>query len=167
MTANALGDPPVAETFKEAMSALAGGVCVVTTVDDQGTPHGFAATSVTSVSLDPPLILICQARTSRSHRVFAACESLAVNMLTADQRHLAERFAGRVADRFADAGFVTGDTGVPTCPAALATVECRLVETIDAGDHSILLGEVRSVRARPGTPLIYHGRRYQQVSPLP
>ncbi|WP_158895091.1 flavin reductase family protein [Amycolatopsis anabasis] len=151
--------------FTEAMASLAGGVCVVTCVDEAGTPRGFAATSVTSVSLDPPLVLVCLAKTSRSHPVFSRCEWLAVNVLTAEQQELAVRFSTPVADRFAGAGFGPGRGGAPVHPDALANVECRRIETVDAGDHSVLLAEVAAVRTRTGEPLVYHGRQYQRLVP--
>lgn len=154
------------EDFKEAMAALAGGVCVITTVSPEGSPVGFTATAVTSVSLTPPLLLVCVAKNARSHALFAGCQHLTVNVLAAEQQELATRFAAPVADRFAGAGFEPGLDHTPRHPAALACVECRRTETIDAGDHSVLLAEVVSVRARPGAPLVYHGRRYQRLLPI-
>ncbi|SDW60145.1 NADH-FMN oxidoreductase RutF, flavin reductase (DIM6/NTAB) family [Amycolatopsis xylanica] len=152
------------EEFKEAMAALAGGVCVVTAVDSEGAPRGFAATSVTSVSMRPPMLLVCQSKSSGSYPVFANCEHLTVNVLAADQHELAGLFSTPGADRFTGTGFVPGPEGTPVHPDALASVECRLRETVDAGDHSVLMAEVLSVRTCPGEPLIYHDRRYQRLS---
>jgi flavin reductase ActVB len=164
MTTDRLETPHLVGEFKDAMSMLASGVCVVTTTDQEGTAYGFAATSVTSVSMDPALLLICQATSSRSHSVFATCDALAVNVLAAGQQQLAERFASPLVDRFAHAGFCPGTTGAPIHPDALATVECRMEKSIPAGDHSILLADVRAVRVRPGEPLVYLGRRYRQIA---
>ncbi|KOV62013.1 flavin reductase family protein [Streptomyces sp. MMG1121] len=149
--------------FKDAMAALAGGVCVVTTTGPDGVPYGFAATSVTSVSLDPPMMLVCQAKSSRSYELFAGAGPVAVNMLAARQRPVAERFAAPVDDKFAGTGFECADGLAPVLPGALAAVQCRRVRTIDAGDHSVLLLDVRAVRTAPGEPLIYHGRRYERL----
>lgn len=152
--------------FKEAMAGLAGGVCVVTTVDPDGVPCGFAATSVTSVSLRPPMLLVCQATTSSSYPVFVTCEYFAVNVLAVEQRDLAALFATPDADRFDGTGFRPGEYNVPLHPMALATVQCRRRETVDAGDHSLLMGEVCAARGRHGEPLVYQGRRYQRLLPI-
>lgn len=157
---------PLVDDFKEAMAALASGVCVVTTIDGDDAPRGFAATSVTSVSMRPPLLLVCQAKTSRSYGIFSTCKHLTVNVLAAGQQELAARFSSTCADRFADTGFVLGPSGTPHHPAALASVECVRQRTVDAGDHSVLLAEVLSVRTRPGEPLVYHHRRYQRMLPV-
>lgn len=151
--------------FRDAMASLAGAVCVVTTTRPDGVPVGFAATSVTSVSLDPPLLLVCQAKSSRSHAVFASADLLAVNVLSARQQHLAVRFSTRVPDRFAGAGFERATGGALVHPDALASAVCGRVDTVDAGDHSVLLAQVRSVRAKPGEPLVYQQRRYQTLVP--
>ncbi|MET8852834.1 flavin reductase family protein [Amycolatopsis sp. NPDC004625] len=154
------------DEFKDAMAALAGGVCVVTALDDDGNPRGYAATSVTSVSMRPPLLLVCQAKTSSSYRLFSRCTHFGVNVLTAEQAELAALFATPGADRFGGTGFETGEHGTLLHPDALASVECRRRETVDAGDHGLLLGEVCAAHTRPGDPLVYHGRRYQRVRPL-
>ncbi|MBD0673177.1 flavin reductase family protein [Streptomyces sp. CBMA156] len=149
--------------FKDAMAALAGGVCVVTTTGPDGTPYGFAATSVTSVSLDPPMMLVCQAKSSRSYRLFAEAGPVAINVLAAGQRPVAERFATSVDDKFAGTGFEYAEGLAPVLPGALAAVRCRRARTVDAGDHSVLLLDVLDVRTAPGEPLIYHGRRYERL----
>ncbi|MET9264298.1 flavin reductase family protein [Amycolatopsis sp. NPDC004079] len=154
------------DEFKDAMSALAGGVCVVTALDDDGTPRGYAATSVTSVSMRPPLLLVCQAKTSSSYDVFSRCSRFGVNVLAAEQTELAALFATPGADRFGDTGFEPGEEGTLLHPDALAAIECRRRETVDAGDHGLLLGEVRAATTRPGDPLVYHGRRYQRTRPV-
>ena len=154
------------DEFKDAMAALAGGVCVVTAVAGDGTPRGYAATSVTSVSMHPPLLLVCQAKTSGSYGVFSRCTYFGVNVLTAEQAELAALFATPGADRFGGTGFEPGEHGTLLHPEALATVECRRRDTVDAGDHGLLLGEVCAVRTRSGDPLVYHGRRYQRVQPV-
>ncbi|NHD16066.1 MULTISPECIES: flavin reductase family protein [Actinopolyspora] len=152
--------------FKEAMSSLAAGVCVVTTLNQHAEPIGFAASSVASVSVDPLLLLVCQAKSARSHGVFAECENFAVSVLAAEQRELAERFAKPVADRFSGSGFVAGGRRAPTHPDALARLQCRRVETVDAGDHSILLGRPVEISTTRGDPLVYQARRFRRVEPL-
>lgn len=165
--ARSQGGPNVLPSFKDAMAALAGGVCLVTAVDEKAEPVGFAASSVTSVSLDPPLLLMCQAKSSRSHRVFSACSLFAVNVLGEQQRDLAVRFSTPGVDRFTGTGFALDSAGVPTHPSALARVRCRRTRTIDAGDHSIIIGEVVDVDVTGGRPLVHQDRRYQRIAPVP
>ncbi|MFE0027602.1 flavin reductase family protein [Amycolatopsis sp. NPDC059021] len=154
------------DEFKDAMATLAGGVCVVTALDADGTPRGYAATSVTSVSMRPPLLLVCQAKSSSSYEVFARCSRFGVNVLAAEQVELAALFATPGADRFGGTGFEPGEHGTLLHPGALAGIECRRRDTVDAGDHGLLLGEVCAARTCPGDPLVYHGRCYQRVRPV-
>lgn len=152
--------------FKDAMAALAAGVCLVTTSDERCRPVGFAASSVTSVSLGPPMLLVCQAKTSGSYPVFTECGTFAVNVLGAQQRELADRFATPGAARFTDTGFVQREEpGAPVHPEALARLLCRRTRTIDAGDHAIILGEVCEAEVTAGDPLVYQQRRFQRVMP--
>lgn len=151
------------ETFRAAMAGLAGGVCAVTALGDDGRPRGFAATSVTSLSLDPPLLAVSQSRGSSSYDVFRACTHFGVSVLTCEQRELADLFATPGADRFAGTGFRDGRHGCPLHPDALAEVECARRDTVDAGDHVLLIGEVCTVRTRDGDPLVYQDRRYHRL----
>ena len=153
------------EAFRAAMAGLAGGVCVVTTTDDEDEPRGFAATSVTSLSLHPPLLAVSQSRGSSSHDVFRDCAHFGVSVLAREQRELADRFATSGADRFTGTGFRHGRHGCPLHPEALAEVECARRDTVDAGDHVLLIGEVCAVRTRAGDPLVYQDRRYHRLAP--
>jgi flavin reductase ActVB len=142
------------DDFGDAMATLAGGVCVITTLDHAGNPFGFTATAVTSISLGPPLLVVCVAKNTRLHEPFAVCDFLTVNVLAAEQRELAARFSAPVADQFTDAGFEPGLRRTPRHPAALACLECWRTETVGARDRSVLLAEVVLARTQPRTPLM-------------
>ncbi len=156
------------DTFKEAMSRFASGVTVVTTREGD-TVHGFTASAFCSVSLEPPLVLVCVARTIRSHDMMARSGIFAVNILNANQRHLGERFAGLVPDvqdRFADLAYETATTGSPILPDVLAWLDCRVWASYDGGDHTIFVGEVVDAgvnEMRP--PLLYFHRQWAQIGP--
>lgn len=155
-----------ADMFKEAMSRFATGVTIVTTKDGD-VVHGFTANAFCSVSLEPPLVLVCVARTIRSHDMIGRSGVFAVNILNADQRHLAERFAGLVPDtedRFEGLTYTVAQTGSPILPDTLAWVDCRVWAAYDGGDHTIYVGEVMDMGVngdRP--PLLYFRRQWAQL----
>lgn len=157
--------PSVApQDFKAAMSSFAAGVTVVTTVDDQGRPEAMTATAFSSVSLDPPLCLICIDRRARAHASLLGQGSFGVSILGAEQEAISARFAAPVADRFAGVRWSPGAvTGCPAIPGALAFMECQIVEVHAGGDHDILLGRVASVQVREGQPLVYWRGHYASL----
>jgi flavin reductase (DIM6/NTAB) family NADH-FMN oxidoreductase RutF len=128
--------------LRRAFGAFATGVTVVTMQRAGQEPMGFTANSFTSVSLDPPLLLVCLAHGMRSYPAFAAAGNFAVNILADDQQELSGRFASRGADKFANTGWRPGRTGSPLLDGVVAWFDCRVHELHDAGDHSILIGEV-------------------------
>ncbi|MGW5577575.1 flavin reductase family protein [Micromonospora chokoriensis] len=147
-------------TFTAAMSRFASGVTIVTTVDSAGVAHGFTASSFCSVSLEPPLVLVCLARSANSFPAFATCDRFAVSVLRAEQADLAMRFARKGADKFAQGRFVLAAGGVTVVDGALALVECTTERIDEAGDHVILLGRVRQARVDDGKPAIYFNRAF-------
>lgn len=149
--------------FIRACGQFATGVAVATVVDAAGTPHGITVNSFTSVSLDPPLVLICIGHSAPILRLFRDAGRFGLNMLAESQRHLSEHFARRGNDRFESVPWYPGETGVPLIPGVLATLECRLARAETAGDHDILIGEVRATAVRGGRPLIYYGSAYRRL----
>ncbi|MFC4145152.1 flavin reductase family protein [Micromonospora mangrovi] len=121
-------------------------------------PAGFTATSFTSVSLDPPLVSFCLGRSSSSWPTVDRAEHLAVHLLAADQQEVARIFATSGIDRYAaHPGWRQGPFGVPLIDAALAVLLCRVVRRIDAGDHTIVLGEPLALgTGADGDPLVHH-----------
>lgn len=152
--------------FKETLAHWASGVTVVTTHAD-GRPVGITASSLTSVSLDPPQILICVARKLFTHQAILQSGVFAVNILGTDHLEWGMRFAGmlpELADRFAGIELQQGATGAPILPDALGWLDCRLRHAYDGGDHTIFVGEVIATNAAAtGSPLLYFNRTWRQL----
>ncbi len=143
---------------------FAAGVTVVTTVGDDGTPYGLTATAFTSVSLEPPLVLVCVDKRAESHPHFHTSRVFAVNFLGVDHEHLSRRFAVTGGDKFKDVAIRAGVTGAPLLSEALGYLECRTVDIFEGGDHTIFLGQVEAADAREGEPLLYFRDAYRQIS---
>ncbi|MDT0306490.1 flavin reductase family protein [Streptomyces sp. DSM 44917] len=151
--------------FRAALSRFASGVVIVTTRDGAGKPHGFTATSFCSVSLDPPLVLVCLARSARCHPVFARAEAFAISVLRHGQEPVARRFASRAADKFADGDLETTAHGSVVPAGALAVLECDVAQRQGVGDHTLLVGRVVSVPVTaPGAPAVYFDRSFTTLS---
>src|SRR3954451_4221168 len=142
------------DEFREVISHFASGVTVITVVHD-GRPFGTTASAVTSLSLEPPMLLICMNRQSETGRAVAAAGHFAVNILGAGQMELAKRFAQKGGDKFDGEATSAGKWGAPVLDDALATLECRVAEQTSIATHYVFMAEVESGRARGGTPLAY------------
>jgi flavin reductase (DIM6/NTAB) family NADH-FMN oxidoreductase RutF len=147
----------VAELFREAMAGLGSGVAVVTARRPDGHPCGLAATSVSSLSGDPPSVLVSVAHSSRCHTALVEGTHFGVHVLAAGQEPLAHEFAGRGDDKFAGVDW-TWDDGVPRIAGALAYLRCARTNAIDVYDHSLLIGDVTGGELTPGEPLFYYQR---------
>jgi flavin reductase (DIM6/NTAB) family NADH-FMN oxidoreductase RutF len=159
---NPVSFPP--EDFRRACAQFATGITVVTTRDAQRQPQGFTANSFTSVSLDPPLVLVCIDKGGAMAPVFRETTRFGISVLNAGQKEISQRFARKGADRFGPGGWIDGVEGVPLIERALATFVCRPWQTIEAGDHWILIGEVLQVASDPGEPLLYFGSSYRELA---
>lgn len=136
------------------------GVTVITGHDGQR-PHGFACQSVTSVSLDPPLVSFCPARTSTSWPHLRNSQSLCINVLAANQRDVCATFATSGGDKFDGIGWSPGTNGAPALDGVLAVVEAELEVEHDAGDHTIVLARVTGLCASPEMkPLLFFRGRF-------
>ena len=159
-------DAIVAEEFRAAMGSFAAGVTVITTLDELGGPQAVTATAFSSVSLRPPLCLVCIAKRTRTYQPLLSKGYFAVNILRAEQEWLSNRFASPVADRFASVPWEPGGiTGCPIVEGALVWMECRVVEVHSGGDHDIFLGTPLSVRVHEGAPLVYWRGNYSSLPP--
>lgn len=147
-------------TLRNAFGRYMTGVTVVTTVDQQGRPLGFTANSFTSVSLDPPLLLVCPGKFLSSYEAFAQCRHFAVSVLAEGQEDVASTFAGYKGDRFAKAPHETGCHGVPFISGAIARFSCETYQIVAAGDHAILIGRVAEFHERDGRGLGYAEGRF-------
>lgn len=151
-TATPTVDPP---TMRRAMGHFATGVAVITTLDTDGTPHGMTINSLTSVSLDPPLLLVCFTHGARTTTAVTATGRFAVSLLSARQEPIARRFATRGDDHFASLPLTYGEHDVPVVPDALAHLECRIDRSLEAGDHLVVFGLVEDICDRNGPPLAF------------
>ncbi|MGI4779359.1 MAG: flavin reductase family protein [Janthinobacterium lividum] len=169
MTESARAQPPSfsADEFRQALGTFATGVTIVTARAADGTLVGLTANSFNSVSLTPPLVLWSLARRSGSMPALDAGSHYAINILAADQKHLAERFAGKREDRWNAVAFTEGTGGAPVLAGAAATFECFNRSRYDEGDHVIFVGEVERCAHVPGaSPLLFHGGRFYTEHPL-
>ena len=139
--------------LRKALGAFVTGVTVVTTCESDGTPRGFTANSFTSVSLDPPLVLVCIGKSALSCDVFCQCESFAINILAEDQTETSAIFASKDPDKFARASWRAGAGGSPIIEDTAAWIECARHEVVEAGDHVILMGRVTDLAHTASNPL--------------
>ncbi|MBI2769011.1 MAG: flavin reductase family protein [Burkholderiales bacterium] len=153
--------------FRAALGMFATGVTIVTARTADGAMVGLTANSFNSVSLQPPLVLWSLARAAGSLQAFSAGSHYAVNILAADQKALAERFALKGGERWAGVAFTEGLGGAPLLTGAAATFECFNRSRYEEGDHVIFVGEVERCSARRGaSPLLFHGGRFYTEHPL-
>jgi flavin reductase ActVB len=149
--------------FCSACAKFPTGVTVVTVRDTLGSPHGMTASSFTSVSLDPPLVLVCVDHRAKLLEHVRRSKYLGINILSEGQHQLSVHFARREQDRFGGVDWTAGHHGVPLIPGVLAALECRKVRMVDAGDHAILIAEVLRTEYRDGRPLVYFGSGYHKL----
>lgn len=165
MTQN--GAEPDPREFRNTLGQFCSGIVIATGCVD-GKPAGFAAQSFSSVSLDPPLVLLCPAKTSTSWPKLRDSGSFCINILAADQKPVCDVFAQSGIDKFAALSWHAGATGSPILDGVLAYVDCDLEAEHDAGDHTVVLGRVRDVRIldAEGSPLLFFRGAYGQFETL-
>ena len=150
-------------TFRETMGRFATGVTVVT-VAHGGKTRGMTANSFTSLSLDPPLLLICVDHRASMHAIFEEAEAFAVNVLAHDQKTLSQFFAspGEKEGPMGGQPFHEGPTGSPILDGVMAWMDCRIEQQYDGGDHTIVVGRIQEMRVeRPdASPLVFFGGKY-------
>jgi flavin reductase (DIM6/NTAB) family NADH-FMN oxidoreductase RutF len=161
-----------ADDFRRVLGHFCSGVTIITTMDGEGRPTGLTASAFTSVSLNPPLILVCVAHDAQSYRALADGTRFAVNILAHDQEAISNRFATKpvshAAEKFEGVGYRMGALGVPVLKDALAELECTVVHAYPAGDHTIFVGRVEAADARGDGglhPLLYYRGKYRHVHP--
>jgi len=152
-----------ADEFRRACGRFATGVAVATVLDAQSAPHGLTVSSFTSVSLDPPLILICLGHEVTCIDIFRGAEHFGINVLAAGQRELSERFARKGEDRFNGTAWEAGATGVPLIPGAIARIELAVDGRIPSGDHDIFIGRMVRAQVAEGDPLLYFASGYREI----
>jgi flavin reductase (DIM6/NTAB) family NADH-FMN oxidoreductase RutF len=148
--------PATPEAFKAAMRHFPTGVTVVTSLRE-GEPRGVTVSAFSSVSVDPPLVLICINREARSYLVISESKVFCVNILAGDQQHLAERFASKMREKqFEGVPYDVDATGAAIIRGTVAYLDCEVAEEHHAGSHSVFIGRVLSCASRPGSPLGYY-----------
>jgi flavin reductase (DIM6/NTAB) family NADH-FMN oxidoreductase RutF len=154
--------------FKSVLGRFPTGVTVVTTCDGER-PAGVTVNAFASVSLRPPLVMVCIDKRSHLHDLVAQSGFFVANILGAHQQELSRRFAGQTGDRnerFRQTPYHLGVTGAPVLDGVLAHVECRVLAIYPGGDHSIFLGQVEAMGATAGEPLAYYRARYGALDML-
>lgn len=150
-------------TFRSALSRFASGVTVLTTRTDDGHDLGMTATAFSSVSLDPPLILVCVDRDASMASPLQHASHLAVHVLSSAQEDLSRRFAGKDQERFAGLDVTRGIGDVPMLEGTLMRLQCRIAERHPGGDHVIIVAEVLEADVADGDPLLYFRGRYARL----
>ncbi|WP_375229771.1 flavin reductase [Roseobacter sp. S98] len=146
---------PDPRALRSAFGTFMTGVTVVTSLDGDGNPVGFTANSFSSVSLDPPLLLVCLAKSSSNYDTLTQAKGFAVNVLSADQTEVSNTFARPVEDRFASVQWQSGPFGSPVLEGVSAWFDCSMHNTVEAGDHIILIGQVQGFDSTPAPGLGY------------
>jgi flavin reductase (DIM6/NTAB) family NADH-FMN oxidoreductase RutF len=151
-------------TLRDALGCFATGVTVVTCLDGDGRPVGLTANSFTSVSLDPPLLLVCIAKEAASAAALREAAHFAVNVLQRGQQPASIRFSTRDQDRFGATPWSTGEFGAPVLMESLGVFECSAHAVYEGGDHDILVGQVVKASFDPGLdPLLYFRGKYRRL----
>lgn len=149
--------PATVDAFRRSVAEFPSGVTIVTTVDAQTSKWtGYTASAFSSVSLEPPMVLVCLDRRAECFGVFGRSERFAVNVLAHDHGDLALRFARKSRQKFVDTPFELSSWGNPVLPDAAAVLDCQLRERLDGGDHVILIGCALRCQASDKKPLVYH-----------
>ena len=146
------------------MGRFASGVTVVTAKGGDGLPCGMTVSAFSSVSLEPPLILVCIDKRASIHDSLKEGSHFAVNILAEEQEVISRRFASKEEDRFGGVGYKDGITGAPLLDGAIAYLECRVAHEYPGGDHTIVVGEVIHTQVTEGRPLAYFRGGYAQLA---
>lgn len=156
-----------ADEFRKVLGHFASGVTIVTTCDDERRPAGLTASAFTSVSLDPPLVLVCVDHKSQSYPALRDSGRFAINVLCMEQEAISRRFAGSRLDKFDGLAFTLSELGLPLIEGALAQLECVTVSAHVEGDHTIFVGRVERAGSLHGEPLLYFRGRYERLAAPP
>ena len=152
-----------ADSFRAALGRFATGVTVVTTRDEHGADCGMTVSAFSSVSLRPPLVMVCIGHDASMYSAMSKASIFGVSMLASGQEALSRHFADQEIDRFDGIGFHRGESGVALLSDALAWLECRVINRVEAGDHTLFIGEVESAEPRAERPLLYYRGGYAQL----
>ena len=154
------------QDFKSALKLWASGVTVVTSKTEKHGLKGMTATSFTSVSMDPPQILVCINQSADTGDAVLEGKSFVVNVLKTEQQDVSNQFAGGASqeERFENVSWHEGGGGSPVLDDALVSIECTVVQQVLAGSHWVVIGEVQAVECRSGEPLLYYNSGYSELA---
>lgn len=157
--------PVRGDELRGAMGRFATGVTVVTLLDDRNVPQGFTVNSLTSVSLVPPLVLVCVDHSANILRCFSKNYAFTVNILSEEQEEISSQFASKAEDKFAGIAYEAGKLGPPRIQGCLGYLECRITNQYPGGDHVIFIGEVEVTELGPegGKPLLFYAGKYARL----
>jgi flavin reductase (DIM6/NTAB) family NADH-FMN oxidoreductase RutF len=153
------------EEFRKALQLWASGVAVVTSQSEKYGVRGMTVTAFSSVSAEPSQILVCLNQSADTGESIDQNGRFAVNILSADQQEVSNNFSGGSSqeDRFANASWHEGTTGVPVLSESIMSLECKVIEKVRAGTHWIIIGEVQVATCRSGEPLLYYRGKYREL----
>jgi len=149
--------------LRRVMGHFATGVTVITSIRVSGEMHGLTANAFSSVSLVPPLLLICVDKKAESYPCFEESKVFTVNILASDQESLSRKFAVSGGNKFEGVSYRVGANGVPILDGAIAYLECKLAGTMDAGDHTVYLGEIEQAETHEAKPLLFFRGGYREL----
>ena len=151
------------DTFRSVLGRFATGITIVTARDEEGHDHGMTISAFCSLSLDPPMVLVCVDHAASMHGLLLAHPRFGISILSSDQEEYSRRFAAEEFDRFDGIAYTRGESGVVLLQDALAHLECGVVQHYDAGDHTIFVAEVHQAHPSDGRPLLYYRGGYAQL----
>lgn len=154
------------ESFKKALQLWASGVAVVTSHSEKYGMRGMTVTAFSSVSAEPPQILVCVNQSADTGENIDQNQRFAVNILNANQQDVSNNFSGGSSqeERFVNAAWHIGNTGVPILDGSIMSMECKVIEKVRAGTHWVIIGEVQEVSCRSGEPLLYFRSKYRELA---
>lgn len=152
--------------FRDVMAGFPAGVTITTTVDSDGRWWGFTASAFCSLSADPPLVLVCIAKSAECYPAFMASDLVAIHFVQPEHAGLARTFATRGADKFGGVPFTLTERGLPVLPDVGSVLECTVHARYDGGDHTIIVGRVEDAILGSADPVVYYRRDFHEL-PLP
>jgi flavin reductase (DIM6/NTAB) family NADH-FMN oxidoreductase RutF len=156
---------PDGVALRQFASCFATGVAVITTRDPAGKPFGLTMSAITSLSLDPPLFLICVDKRSNTLQPILDSKAFAINILANDQQAISNTFAGKSEEKFAKVAHHSGELGMPVIDGVHGAAEFSVIAEYPGGDHVIIVGEVRSIETLAVDPLLYFRGKYGAFAP--
>ena len=152
-----------AQELRRVMGHFATGVTVITTQDKNGNPNGLTANAFMSLSLSPPLVLICVDKAAQCYACFELENGFTVNFLSEHQEDVSRRFATKGIDKFAGLKWQAGKNGAAIIDGVLGYVECKIAQCYDGGDHTIIVGQIVHADAKGERPLLFYKGSYQRL----